>query len=726
MKQRILFIEDRSERLPSLLSAAAEAGWEASVSQYPNKAMEASRALSIDIVFVSVSNRDFQDGPHAVSLLAGATPGNGPAVILAAPAEIADDIRPIASALGIWAVFPECATGKDAHGLCQLLQRFCPGLVSAKADGEASSAALVSTALRLSGLRREASLGSRRAEAVLRIANMAARQVPIEELAPELLSLAVPLTGSRSGWVSLRSMATPGGLVTVTEPPDLDREALNLALSLIQETTCLDTQELRGESTLWASVGFSRILVCPLASGTSGWLGVADAELPFDPGDRAFLDSLATVLLLHSRNSSAFQQARIATEESKALFKAATLILPYEEPQVVSRQVAQTVASVLGYRHCAVLLPNPDGIRLDLAGASGNLERIHASLALDGLGLTVQAFRTGRMVYCPDTVQSPMYVAGWSECRTELAIPLVHRNEILGVLDLQSDREHAFQGKDLRVLEAFAQRVGTLLYAARQYQSLNAAKERYENLCDGAPMGLFTWNMNTGRINQASAVLKSWVGEDLEGRLVDTILAPTSREVWRRWCARDTKEHTPLSVPVQIGDSQDIPPIDCLLTAYPGRGQLQIPGHAVLLAQTAEARSPVSGQSEDLPPAAGATVILGDPDPVWCSVTRLMLEDWGYAVPTASGAEEMEEILADPQNAEASLLIIDQSLMELGNGSALGKWVRGRSPKPFLVLGGAEIKGLPAGKVRSLAKPYRMKELREALAELLSSSTNAS
>lgn len=722
MKPSVLFLDDRSERVQPLLDAAAQAGWEASRSPDLRQALELSGDLPPDAVVVSVSSRDFRDAIHAASALGDPGQDGGPAVILTAPWEIADDLRPLAAAAGILAVLPEREAGVSPEEIRQVLHRFEPGSPPPpKGGGEASLPALISAALRLVGLQREASLGSRRTEALLRIADLAAHQVPLDELAPMLLDLAVRLTGSRSGWVSLRSTHAPGGLDTVTVPPDLDREALNLALSLVQETTCLDARELSGESTLWASVGFNRILVSPLASGTSGWVGVADAEFPYGPGERVFLEAIASVLVLHSRNSAAFLQAKIATEESKALFKAATLILPYEEPQVVARQVSQTVASVLGYKHCAVLLPDPQGANLTLAGASGALERVRASLALDGPGLTVQAFRTGRMVYCPDTHQSPTYVLGWPECRAELAIPLIHRNEILGILDLQSEREQAFQGKDLRVLEAFAQRVATLIYAARQYQSLHATKERYESLCDGAPMGLFTWSMNTGRIEQASAVLKSWVGEDLEGRLVDTIFASASREVWKRWTTRDGEERAPFSAPVKLGGSSDIPPIDCALTAYPGRGRLHIPGHAVLLAHTAEEIPGGPPGAGSFPATAvGKRVVLADPDPVWSAVTRIMLEEWGYAVGTASEASELADRLEVSDGPSPSLVILDQTLLDWGGNSPLATWLRSPTPGPVLVLGGSDSQTLPPGKVLRLAKPYRMMELRGALEALLS------
>lgn len=717
MKPRLLIVGNSADQSARLVGAASDAGWDATLAADPREAIEAVAQDPPRAILVQCGQGD-GDGLRLAEDLGRAGPVAPPSLILAVPSEDMDDLRPLAAAMGVFEMI--AATGPEVD--CQALRCALENLSRAEGSGPAGGVAqgpqVAAAALRLAGRKREASLLKRRVEALRNASEMGSRQVSREEMAPRIVDWAVSLTGSRYGWITLRNPGAPGILYTVARPPSLDQEALNLALSLVQEPLDLDAEELRGEQSLWASLGFGRVLVCPIAGGTSGWIGVADATRAYGGDERSFLESLAAILALQSRNSLALHQAKTATEESKALFKAATLILPYEEPQVVARQVAQTVTSVLGYPHCAVLLPDADGSHLHLAGASGALERVRASLPLEGSGLTVQAFRTGRMVYCPNTAQSASYVPGWELCRAELAIPLIHRNEILGVFDLQSEREQAFQGKDLRVLEAFAQRVAMLLYAARQYQSLLTTKERYEGLCEGAPMGLFTWNMNTGRIEQASAVLKSWAGEEVEGILVESLFTQASRGLWKSWTLKAEREHQPLSAQVQVGGIDEIPPIDCLLTAYPGRGRLQIPGHAVLLARAVEA-PPVEPGVDGGPSAPLIPIFLAEPDPVWSSVTRLMLEEWGYPVRVSPDLGELPALLDGPPEERPGLLVVDHTLLDEGGGELIRRWTSPEAPMPLLVLGGTGREGLPTGRVRQLAKPYRMRELREALAKVL-------
>jgi len=559
-------------------------------------------------------------------------------------------------------------------------------------------------------------------DAVLQVAQATHSKASLEELASLVLNEAMNLTHSQSGWVMIREEPTSEDLFTLIRPETLDRNALVLALSLVQEPFLQEDYGPSEPVKTWQALGFERLIVQPLSQGVVGWIGVANSPGPYTPLHERLIQTFAVMLSLHHQQHQALHRAREAMDEAQALFNAATLILPYEEPEVVARQVAQTVASVLGYRESAVLFPSEDGDHLNLMGASGNLEKLKASLPIQGGGLTVKAYRTGRMVYTPDTHQSPDYEPGWEGCRTELCLPLIHRNQVLGVLDVESASPRAFQGKDLRVLEAFAQRISTLIYAAKQYRSLSETKDRYYKLCEGAPVGLFTWNMNTGRIEQASAVLSSWVGEEVEGKIVDTILTEDSRRSWRSWIEREPPPRMPLDTKVHIAAGADVPPVECSLMAFPGHGKFGIPGHGILLATVAGP----SEEDQDAPapqPPTHAPVLLCDPDPVWSSVARLMLEDWGYRVLVAEGMESVTALL-DTEDMIPCLLMVDHVTATASSQRWLHAVRKRRPGLPVLVT------GIPTGAVEEvegmaiLPKPYRMSELNRALETLLETAGN--
>ena len=57
-----------------------------------------------------------------------------------------------------------------------------------------------------------------------------------------------------------------------------------------------------------------------------------------------------------------------------------------------------------------------------------------------GQGITGAAALKKQPVYSPDVSQDPRYICSAKSTRSELAIPLMVRDEVVGVLDCQSDR----------------------------------------------------------------------------------------------------------------------------------------------------------------------------------------------------------------------------------------------------------------------------------------------
>jgi sigma-B regulation protein RsbU (phosphoserine phosphatase) len=64
--------------------------------------------------------------------------------------------------------------------------------------------------------------------------------------------------------------------------------------------------------------------------------------------------------------------------------------------------------------------------------------------------------RTGDTVVAPDVGRDPHYVEGRAGTRSEIAVPIVSNAEVIGALNLESDRLDAFSAGDADLLEAFA------------------------------------------------------------------------------------------------------------------------------------------------------------------------------------------------------------------------------------------------------------------------------
>ncbi|HUQ49924.1 MAG TPA: diguanylate cyclase [Terriglobales bacterium] len=86
-----------------------------------------------------------------------------------------------------------------------------------------------------------------------------------------------------------------------------------------------------------------------------------------------------------------------------------------------------------------------------------------------GEGLVGNAARQKRPVYAPDVLKDSRYVPNTQTTRSELAIPLLVRDEVVGVLDMQSDRVNFFDNETIDLLTLFSTQASIAIENARLY-----------------------------------------------------------------------------------------------------------------------------------------------------------------------------------------------------------------------------------------------------------------
>ncbi len=143
------------------------------------------------------------------------------------------------------------------------------------------------------------------------------------------------------------------------------------------------------------------------------------------------------------------------------------------------QRVVDTIATTLNYCRTAVLLLDPDLEELDIISAYGYGE-------VDGLripitqGATGYAARQAESVNIADVTSDPRYVKGMNRCRSELAVPIIFDDEVLGVIDVESPEVGAFGAEDVKTLEVIASYAAAAIRHAR-------VRESVEKKTTGAP-----------------------------------------------------------------------------------------------------------------------------------------------------------------------------------------------------------------------------------------------
>src|ERR1700733_3943195 len=86
-----------------------------------------------------------------------------------------------------------------------------------------------------------------------------------------------------------------------------------------------------------------------------------------------------------------------------------------------------------------------------------------------GKGLTGMAAQKKHPIYVPDVSKDPNYFCSTKTTRSELAIPLMVRDQVVGVLDCQSDQPNYFDHDTIELLTLFSTQASMALQNARLY-----------------------------------------------------------------------------------------------------------------------------------------------------------------------------------------------------------------------------------------------------------------
>ena len=133
--------------------------------------------------------------------------------------------------------------------------------------------------------------------------------------------------------------------------------------------------------------------------------------------------------------------------------------------------IANIVKEVIPYDLFAILLYNEREKGLSIRYAIGHREEIVKSLVVSLNEGIVGAAASGRQpVVVPDVHSDPRYLNALDAVRSELAVPMMARGRVVGVLDVQSTRINAFSERESTMLRLIAARVAVSIDNARLYR----------------------------------------------------------------------------------------------------------------------------------------------------------------------------------------------------------------------------------------------------------------
>jgi diguanylate cyclase (GGDEF)-like protein len=150
------------------------------------------------------------------------------------------------------------------------------------------------------------------------------------------------------------------------------------------------------------------------------------------------------------------------------LYDASQAVMSTFELDEVLARILKILRDYFQMQNAAVMLLDRETGDLIVRSHFGRAPRSNSRIP-QGAGLCGAAIRMRRPVYVPDVSKDPRYLMGFATTRSELTIPLMVRDEVLGVLDMQSETLDYFDHETIDLLTLFATQASIALENARLY-----------------------------------------------------------------------------------------------------------------------------------------------------------------------------------------------------------------------------------------------------------------
>jgi sigma-B regulation protein RsbU (phosphoserine phosphatase) len=159
------------------------------------------------------------------------------------------------------------------------------------------------------------------------------------------------------------------------------------------------------------------------------------------------------------------------TEMLTLLLQASERINSTLDLDELMKRIAEIVHNAVRYEVFAILLLNEKTQELRVRFSVGHPQEAMRDLRIRvGEGIVGRAAATRRSVLVNDVREDPEYIQSLPSMRSELAVPLILKNRVIGVIDLEAPWPNFFNERHQHLLELLAGRIAVAIENARLYR----------------------------------------------------------------------------------------------------------------------------------------------------------------------------------------------------------------------------------------------------------------
>jgi phosphoserine phosphatase RsbU/P len=198
-------------------------------------------------------------------------------------------------------------------------------------------------------------------------------------------------------------------------------------------------------------------------------------------------EHMRLLTLIASRMAAGIENAQLYTRTTK---QARILLLLNEISRELTSilnldallgRIAELLRRLIDYQMFSILLLDSSGQMLQHRFSLRFNENVQRKGDIPlGRGLVGYAAESRQAVLVPDVSKDPRYINSNPETKSELAVPLIYKDKVIGVLDLEHTRRGFFTDDHRRTMMTLAAQVAIAVENARLYEEIARQERRLE------------------------------------------------------------------------------------------------------------------------------------------------------------------------------------------------------------------------------------------------------
>jgi len=235
-------------------------------------------------------------------------------------------------------------------------------------------------------------------------------------------------------------------------------------------------------------LGIESFMIVPLrtADGVTGSLTLGSITSgTYTEEDRVLLQQLAAHLASALKNTAVIEDAQKHVAQIELINNVSKQLAAMLNLGELLRVAASTIQKTFDYFDVTVFLFSDDRTELVVEAHSGNFIDFlpHGYRQKVGQGIIGWVAEQGERVLCNDVSLDPRYIIyEYHNTKSELAIPIRIESEVVGVLNVEDTKLHAFDETDAVVLETLSDQLGIAIRNAKLYEEIQRANMKLTEL----------------------------------------------------------------------------------------------------------------------------------------------------------------------------------------------------------------------------------------------------